>query len=80
MTQALNLTRQADWRRRHPRKYAAHLAVERALRRGELVKQPCEVCGAEVVDAHHDDYRFPLAVRWLCRRHHVLLHKRGTSE
>jgi ribosomal protein S27AE len=72
-----NLTRQADWRRRHPSKYAAHLAVQRALKHGELIKTPCEVCGEAKVDAHHDDYKSPLAVRWLCRRHHVRLHKRG---
>ncbi|WP_291409970.1 hypothetical protein [Devosia sp.] len=73
----MNLTRQADWRRRHPGKYAAHLAVQKALKSGALIKTPCEVCGEPKVDAHHDDYRFPLAVRFLCRRHHVRLHKRG---
>lgn len=70
-------TRQAGWRRRHPGKYAAHLAVQRALKHGDLIKTPCEVCGHPIVDAHHDDYHAPLAVRWLCRRHHTLLHKRG---
>ena len=70
-------TRQASWRRANPRMYSAHLAVQRALGSGQLVKQSCEVCGAETVDAHHDRYDEPLNVRWLCRRHHVKLHHYG---
>lgn len=73
------LTRQAIWRRRFPNRYRAHLAVGNALRRGILVKQPCEVCGVDRVDAHHDDYRKPLSVRWLCRRHHIALHRGALS-
>ena len=75
-------TRQANWRRANPMKYLAHIAVEAALRRGELVKGPCEVCniteaeGARI-DGHHDDYSKPLNVRWLCRQHHVRLHNGG---
>lgn len=70
-------TRQAHWRRSNPAKYDAHLAVQRALMAGDLTKQPCEVCGAETVDAHHDQYDEPLNVRWLCRRHHIRLHFYG---
>ena len=40
----------------------------------ELTRQPCEVCGAPYALAHHEDYREPLAVVWLCRRHHVKRH------
>lgn len=74
-------TRQADWRRQNPHKYRAHVAVQRALSRGDLVKQPCEVCGTTEgrIDAHHDDYAQPLKVRWLCRRDHILFHKRGAA-
>lgn len=48
--------------------------VAKAIRTGKLVPQPCEVCGATKVDAHHDDYSRPLDVRWLCRGHHRRLH------
>lgn len=51
-----------------------------AIRRGELIKQPCEVCGAEKVDAHHDDYDKPLDIRWLCRIHHVEVHMKARGE
>lgn len=70
-------TRQTDWRRSNPSKYAAHLRVQQALHAGQLHKAPCEVCGAVKVDAHHDSYDEPLVVRWLCRRHHIRLHTGG---
>jgi hypothetical protein len=70
-------TRQAHWRRSNPIKYDAHLAVQRAVKNGDLAKQSCEVCGAVEVDAHHDQYDEPLRVRWLCRRHHMRLHHYG---
>ncbi|TCQ04229.1 luciferase-like monooxygenase [Rhizobium sp. PP-F2F-G36] len=58
-------------------KYDAHLAVQRAVKAGDLAKQPCEVCGIDTVDAHHDQYDDPLDVRRLCRRHHTRLHHYG---
>ena len=60
------------WIERNPEKRAAHIAVGNAVRKGTLVKQPCEVCGvARPVHAHHDDYSMPLEVRWLCPAHHA---------
>jgi hypothetical protein len=44
-------------------------------RRGKLIPQSCEVCGSAEAQMHHDDYDRPLAVRWLCRTHHMALHK-----
>lgn len=44
--------------------------ANRARRKGLLVPQPCEVCGSQKVQAHHDDYDRPLVVRWLCPKHH----------
>lgn len=66
--------RQRRYREANPAKNAARAAVNRAVRSGRLVKKPCEVCGVEEVDGHHDDYSKPLVVRWLCRRHHMELH------
>lgn len=46
-------------------------AVYRAIKRGELKRGSCQVCGTDAhVHAHHDDYSKPLDVRWLCREHH----------
>ena len=68
---------------RAKRKYIERCAVKRgvhvitgnAIRDGKLVKQPCEVCGAKKVHAHHDDYAKPLDVRWLCPKHHMQWHR-----
>src|SRR5690348_139354 len=57
----------------------ARAAVQQAILSGRLERQPCEVCGAKTVDAHHDDYTQPLEVRWLCRRHHRQLHGTGRT-
>ena len=40
------------------------------IKRGKIVKQPCEVCGNPKVLAKHVDYDRPLDVRWLCKEHH----------
>lgn len=65
------------WKDRNPEKTAAHRAVGRAIRKGRMQRQPCEVCGTtRDVQGHHDDYSDPLAVRWLCRRHHEDEHAR----
>lgn len=69
--------RQAAWRRRNPKAAWAHVALQSALRRGLIERGPCEVCGAEPTDGHHDDYDRPLAIRWLCRKHHRREHQRG---
>ena len=84
-----------EWRKTHPltkeqrfkdncRSYARVYML-----RGLLEKQPCEVCGDENREMHHDDYDcelrqsghiiFPLAVRWLCRKHHMELHLNDCS-
>ena len=63
------------YREAHPKKDNAHRSVTKALRRGELLKAPCEVCGVPKAQAHHDDYSKPLEVRWLCSLHHRRWHR-----
>lgn len=57
------------WPLRNPGKKAAHTKVSNAIRDGRLFRLPCEKCG-DAAQAHHDDYSKPLAVRWLCVKHH----------
>lgn len=56
-------------------KFAAYRALKRAVARGDLVREPCEVCGVEPAESHHPDYSRPLDVRWYCRSHHRSLHR-----
>jgi len=58
-----------------PERRRAYILVQGAISRGDLIRQPCEVCGRrQYIHAHHDDYAQPLAVRWLCNRHHKQHH------
>jgi hypothetical protein len=59
------------WIGRNPQKRAANIKADNAIARGRLIKQPCEVCGALEVHAHHDDYSRPMDVRWFCVQHHA---------
>lgn len=45
-------------------------------RKGKIKQQPCESCGSEDSEMHHDDYSKPLDVKFLCRPCHMGLHKR----
>ena len=68
-----------------PLKDNARLIAWKAVQRGELIPQACERCGIEPsatladgrrgVQAHHDDYSKPLAVRWLCVVCHGVEHR-----
>lgn len=73
------LSRQQEWRKRNPKPYLAHLAVQNAIRHGVLERQLCEVCGDPKSEAHHHDYDRPYDVTWLCRKHHKALHARETA-
>jgi hypothetical protein len=44
----------------------AIIAVQTAVRKGHLVRQPCEGCGEPKTQGHHDDYDKPVDVRWRC--------------
>lgn len=53
----------------------SHNKVWQGIKKGEITKQPCESCGADIAEAHHDDYNKPLEIRWLCKRCHAIWHK-----
>lgn len=56
------------------RKQRARAAVNNAIKRGELQRGCCEVCGEPEAQAHHTDYDRPLDVRWRCFTHHLAEH------
>lgn len=61
-------------RHRYPEKHRARRALRRAVARGEVKKQNCEICDSPSTGGHHDDYSQPLKVRWLCPLHHSKAH------
>jgi len=60
------------------KKAVARAYLNTYLRRGKVNKTPCEVCGSERSEAHHEDYNKPLEVHWLCRDHHLEIHKQDS--
>jgi hypothetical protein len=59
------------------RQYMAQRAVYLAVKSGELVRTPCEICGSEKVHGHHyQGYAVEdrLKVQWLCPKHHKEAH------
>lgn len=78
---AKNNKRNSKNKKLYPEKFRARYAVSNAIRDGRLERGVCEICGAaERVEAHHDDYSTPLDVRWLCSRHHSLVHNEKTRK
>jgi hypothetical protein len=63
----------------HADHHKARRKVRHEIVMGRMQRQPCEVCGAEEVHAHHDDYSKPLDVRWLCPSHHREHHAKATG-
>jgi hypothetical protein len=59
--------------------FRAHLAVQRALQKGTLMKPSiCEDCKETVqsLHGHHEDYTQQLNVVWLCNRCHRKRHRK----
>jgi hypothetical protein len=66
------------WQIRNPIKRMASTIVGNAVRDGKIEKPlNCESCDSQPVrlHGHHDDYAFPLVVRWLCPGCHNNWHK-----
>lgn len=57
---------QKRMRARCPEKRRAWAAVHYAVKTGRMTRGPCIHCGDPHVQAHHRDYREPLAVVWVC--------------
>lgn len=49
------------------------------LRKGYIKKEPCSICGNEKSEMHHEDYDRPIDITWLCRKHHLELHKKDPT-
>lgn len=69
-----SLARRRGYDKRNPVKGRAQRMARLHIKRGNMTRKPCEACGKEPADAHHDDYTKPLDVRWLCRSHHQQWH------
>ena len=64
---------------KYPEKLACREQTKKLINKGELTKLPCEICGYEKVQCHHEDYTKPERVRWLCTEHHKILHRKDSN-
>ena len=55
---------------KNPEKVRARALVRQYVYEGKIKRMPCMVCGQTKSEAHHEDYKKPLDVIWLCRIHH----------
>jgi ribosomal protein S27AE len=70
-----------NWMNKHPIQRAANIIVGNAVKNKKLFKpKSCSKCGNETdrLEGHHDDYAFPMSVRWLCSKCHYAWHKFNT--
>jgi hypothetical protein len=65
---------QLNRRHKYRGKEKARRMIGNYIRSEEIIRKPCEVCGELKSQAHHEDYRKPLEVRWLCFKHHRIVH------
>lgn len=70
------------WIQNNKIKRAAHVIYGNFIRNNkDLIKNECEMCGERKkrLNAHHDDYNYPLTVRYLCGLCHSKWHKENGS-
>ncbi len=73
------LSRKAD-REANKQKNRARRILNKLVKEGLIKKMPCVECGETNSNGHHVDYSDPIAVVWLCRKHHAELNRKLTTE
>lgn len=56
-------------------KHKTRKATKIALDHGKIIKQPCKYCGDVKSQVHHNDYKDPFNVTWMCKKHHDAWHR-----
>ena len=71
---AYEIALKKKYEKEHPVKASAQRRARYAIKIGKIKKLPCKRCGSKNVIAHHENYRKPLVVIFLCRAHHREIH------
>jgi hypothetical protein len=69
----------SKWFKENPEKNKAYHIINEAIRTGKLKRLPCQICKSPKSHAHHDNYKKPLDVKWLCPQHHKDYHLEKTN-
>lgn len=59
-------------KKKYPEKHCARVKAGQA----KLEQKPCEDCGESNTVKHHEDYKKPLEVTWLCCSCHAKRHRK----
>ena len=60
----------------YPEKQKARTKLAYEIRVGRITRKPCVICGEVKSQGHHEDYKKPLDVIWLCEIHHKQIHRK----
>ncbi len=60
-----------NYKKNHPEKHKAHKKAQYHIKREVCLVVGCNLIG----ERHHPDYDKPLAVKFLCKRHHNMFHR-----
>ncbi len=76
-----HLRANTKWINNNKIKRRASNEVNNAIKRGVIVKSLfCSECGnGGIIHGHHDNYNFPLEVKWLCPQCHTNWHKQNVA-
>jgi len=74
-----------EWNEKNKGKVKAHAILNKAVRRGEIIKPDnCESCSKGLTghqrQGHHEDYSKPYHVYWLCQHCHRGIHGKTLSK
>lgn len=72
---AKNAEYQRACKEKYPERFRARKLLNQAIKRGEIIRPPCQKCGAPKPHAHHHDYSKPYDVEWLCSTCHYAEHR-----
>jgi hypothetical protein len=70
------INKRKEYNKANKDKVSARSKIMGAVFTGKVIRpDSCSKCGIKCVpDAHHEDYKKPLDVIWLCRKCHQILH------
>ena len=63
------------YRKANKDKINARWKLHYYIKKGQIKREDCEICGNTKSQGHHQDYKKPLEVNWLCQQHHSNIHK-----
>ena len=52
------------------------MELNNAIEYGKIKRGKCSICGKDNAEGHHENYKKPFDVVWLCTKHHKEYHRK----